>query len=151
MLPHIAVISVNDKAGNVIEPCELNRDSSKSCARPPWVAAAFQPQNASGENLSPSWCLSDVCVKDPNATGRVLQGILTGIGFLGAGVILRDVDGHVSGLTNAATVWMGAVLGMACGLACWSVVVIAGVMTALALILPWAVARLSEYWFKLRK
>jgi putative Mg2+ transporter-C (MgtC) family protein len=55
---------------------------------------------------------------DPNATGRVLQGILTGIGFLGAGVIFKDPKGHVSGLTTAATVWMCAVLGIACGLGC---------------------------------
>jgi putative Mg2+ transporter-C (MgtC) family protein len=41
---------------------------------------------------------------DPNATGRIVQGILTGIGFLGAGVILRDPKGHVSGLTTAATI-----------------------------------------------
>jgi len=40
---------------------------------------------------------------DPNAISRVLQGILTGIGFLGAGVILRDPTGHVTGLTTAAT------------------------------------------------
>src|ERR1700749_1116842 len=39
---------------------------------------------------------------DPNATSRVIQGILTGIGFLGAGVILHDPPGHVSGLTTAA-------------------------------------------------
>jgi putative Mg2+ transporter-C (MgtC) family protein len=39
---------------------------------------------------------------DPNAVSRVLQGILTGIGFLGAGVILRDPNGHVTGLTTAA-------------------------------------------------
>ena len=38
---------------------------------------------------------------DPNAISRVLQGILTGIGFLGAGVILRDSNGHVTGLTTA--------------------------------------------------
>jgi len=35
---------------------------------------------------------------DPNAISRVLQGILTGIGFLGAGIILGDSSGHVSGL-----------------------------------------------------
>src|SRR6478672_2630812 len=40
---------------------------------------------------------------DPNAISRVLQGILTGIGFLGAGVILRDPTGHVTGRTTAAT------------------------------------------------
>jgi len=41
---------------------------------------------------------------DPNAISRVLQGILTGIGFLGAGVILRNPTGHVTGLTTAATI-----------------------------------------------
>ena len=53
---------------------------------------------------------------DPNAIGRVVQGILTGIGFLGAGVILHDPIGHVTGLTTAATIWICAVLGIACGL-----------------------------------
>src|SRR5882672_3895764 len=33
---------------------------------------------------------------DPNALGRIIQGILTGVGFLGAGVILRDPAGHVT-------------------------------------------------------
>ena len=36
-------------------------------------------------------------VADANATSRVIQGILTGIGFLGAGVILHDTPGRVSG------------------------------------------------------
>src|SRR6266576_5449085 len=58
---------------------------------------------------------------DPNAVSRVLQGILTGIGFLGAGVILRDPNGHVTGLTTAATVWICAVLGVAGGMCYWSV------------------------------
>jgi putative Mg2+ transporter-C (MgtC) family protein len=62
---------------------------------------------------------------DPNAISRVLQGILTGIGFLGAGVILRNLTGHVTGLTTAATVWLCAVLGVTCGLGYWSVLVIA--------------------------
>jgi putative Mg2+ transporter-C (MgtC) family protein len=56
---------------------------------------------------------------DPNAIGRVVQGILTGIGFLGAGVILRDPKGHVTGLTTAATIWIWAVLGIVCGLGYW--------------------------------
>src|SRR5438552_8899016 len=47
---------------------------------------------------------------DPNAISRVLQGILTGIGFLGAGVILRDPNGHVTGLSTAAPIWICAVL-----------------------------------------
>src|ERR1700730_2445294 len=70
---------------------------------------------------------------DPNAIGRVLQGILTGIGFLGAGVILRDPNGHVTGLTTAATIWICAVLGTACGLGYWSVLGIAVGLTMTAL------------------
>ncbi|HSS08081.1 MAG TPA: MgtC/SapB family protein [Rhodanobacteraceae bacterium] len=51
-----------------------------------------------------------------DAMSRVIQGVLTGIGFLGAGVILRDpVSRHVSGLTTAAAVWLSALLGVACG------------------------------------
>ena len=47
---------------------------------------------------------------------RVVQGIVTGIGFLGAGVIVRSDRGdHVHGLTTAACVWVTACLGAACG------------------------------------
>src|ERR1700737_3627829 len=58
-------------------------------------------------------------VSDPNAIGRIIQGILTGIGFLGAGVILRDTGGHVSGLTTAATIWVWPAWGIVCGLGYW--------------------------------
>jgi putative Mg2+ transporter-C (MgtC) family protein len=88
---------------------------------------------------------------DPNATGRILQGILTGVGFLGAGVILRDPTGHVTGLTSAAAMWMCAVLGIACGLGLWSLLAIALAMTAVALIFGGPVERLSERWFKRRE
>ena len=47
---------------------------------------------------------------------RVMQGIVTGIGFLGAGVIVRNNDNyHVHGLTTAACVWLTACIGAACG------------------------------------
>lgn len=47
----------------------------------------------------------------PDGAGRVAAGIITGVGFLGAGAILRE-HGEVLGLTTAATVWMAAALGM---------------------------------------
>src|SRR5260370_3426384 len=47
---------------------------------------------------------------NPNAIGRVVQGILTGIGFLGAGVILRDSSGHVTVLAPAPPILICAVL-----------------------------------------
>ena len=85
---------------------------------------------------------------DPNAVSRVLQGILTGIGFLGAGVILRDPNGHVTGLTTAATVWICAVLGVTCGLGYWSVVGIGLGLTVLVLIFGRPIERLAERLFK---
>src|ERR1700736_6250828 len=85
---------------------------------------------------------------DPNAVSRVLQGILTGIGFLGAGVILREPSGHVTGLTTAATVWICAVLGVACGLGYWSVLGIAVGLTAFALILGKPIEHFAERLFK---
>jgi putative Mg2+ transporter-C (MgtC) family protein len=85
---------------------------------------------------------------DPNAVSRVLQGILTGIGFLGAGVILRAPSGHVTGLTTAATIWICAVLGVACGLGYWAVLGIALGLTIIALAFGKPVEHLAERFFK---
>ena len=48
--------------------------------------------------------------------GRVVQGIVTGVGFLGAGAIIKHRSSEtVHGLTTAAGVWMTAAIGVACG------------------------------------
>ena len=47
---------------------------------------------------------------------RAVQGIITGIGFLGAGVIMQhESQRRVEGLTTAASIWTAAALGMTCG------------------------------------
>jgi len=84
---------------------------------------------------------------DPNAVSRVLQGILTGIGFLGAGVILRDPNGHVTGLTTAATIWICAGLGVACGLGYWSALGIATGLTVIVLAVGKPIEHLAERLF----
>jgi putative Mg2+ transporter-C (MgtC) family protein len=76
---------------------------------------------------------------DPNAASRVLQGIIqglmVGVGFIGAGVILRDESTKkVHGLTTATTVWIAAGLGIACGLADW-IVVVTGLALALIILI----------------
>jgi putative Mg2+ transporter-C (MgtC) family protein len=76
---------------------------------------------------------------DPNAVSRVLQGIIqglmVGVGFIGAGVIMRDESTKkVHGLTTATTVWIAAGLGIACGLADW-IVVAAGLALALIILI----------------
>lgn len=49
---------------------------------------------------------------------RIAAQIVTGVGFLGAGAILRDRK-HVMGLTTAAAIWLVASLGMAAGMGAW--------------------------------
>ena len=84
---------------------------------------------------------------DANALSRVVQGILTGVGFLGAGVILRDPAGHVTGLTTAATIWVCAVLGLICGLGHWVLLGITVALTTLTLLLGRPLERLAEKLF----
>jgi putative Mg2+ transporter-C (MgtC) family protein len=62
---------------------------------------------------------------DASAEGRVIQGILTGIGFLGAGVIIRTNEGkQIHGLTTAACAWLTACIGVTCGAGEWRIVLI---------------------------
>lgn len=69
-----------------------------------------------------------------DATSRVIQGILTGIGFLGAGVIVRGERGlQVHGLTSAACVWLAACAGIACGIGHWHIVIVGLAITSLLL------------------
>jgi putative Mg2+ transporter-C (MgtC) family protein len=71
--------------------------------------------------------------------GRVIQGIATGIGFLGAGTIIkRKEQDEISGLTTAATIWLTAAIGLGvgagqlwiasmCALAAWVVLYVVGI------------------------
>ena len=64
--------------------------------------------------------------------GRVASNIVQGIGFLGAGLILHNRN-RVSGLTSAASVWVVASIGMACGAGLYVPAVVAAVLVVLAL------------------
>ncbi len=69
-----------------------------------------------GAGFAPIVILS-ISEPGPDAVSRVLQGVLTGVGFLGAGVIMhREQAGVVEGLTTAAVVWVVAGLGLAAGM-----------------------------------
>lgn len=69
---------------------------------------------------------------------RVLQGVIGGIGFLGAGAIIQN-RGQVSGITTAASVWVSGALGAAAGVGAF---VLAGISTVLALLIL-VIARLE--------
>jgi putative Mg2+ transporter-C (MgtC) family protein len=73
---------------------------------------------------------------DPSAVSRVIQGIITGIGFLGAGVIIHDrTTEKVHGLTTAASIWVTAALGIVCGMGSWQIASVAMVMVLLLFII----------------
>jgi putative Mg2+ transporter-C (MgtC) family protein len=81
---------------------------------------------------------------------RVIQGLATGIGFLGAGAILQMPEARkIHGLTTAANIWVTAAIGMALGLGYFWPAVLAGLLAALILRLmdrlePWIEGRSRE-------
>ena len=70
---------------------------------------------------------------DPNSPARVAAQIVSGVGFLGAGMILKSEDHKVKNLTTAAAVWFAAAIGMAIGIGWY---VIGALATVYAVIVP---------------
>mgnify|MGYP000889261348 CR=1 FL=1 len=65
---------------------------------------------------------------------RVIQGVVAGIGFLGAGAIVKNSrEDDVHGLTTAAGVWMTAAIGIACGLGRESTALLSTLLTLIIL------------------
>ncbi|MBE9104584.1 MgtC/SapB family protein [Nostoc cf. edaphicum LEGE 07299] len=74
----------------------------------------------------------------PDALSRVIQGIATGVGFLGAGEIVRQSSQEsqrleIHGLTSAAAIWVSAALGIAAGCGLWQLGLISSVLTIVVL------------------
>jgi putative Mg2+ transporter-C (MgtC) family protein len=70
------------------------------------------------------------------STSRAIQGIVTGVGFLGAGTIIRGrTEEDVKGLTTAASIWLASAVGIACGLAFWPLVVVSCGLGVLILVI----------------
>ena len=68
---------------------------------------------------------------------RVAAGVVVGVGFIGAGVILRGArEEEVAGLTTATTIWITAAIGLAAGTGMYLVSVIATVVTVGVLFIP---------------
>ena len=67
---------------------------------------------------------------------RIAAGIVAGIGFLGAGAIIRRGEGIVEGLTTAATIWAVAAIGLAAGAGLYLISGVAAAITLLILFLP---------------
>ncbi len=72
----------------------------------------------------------------PATAEKLIAGIVTGIGFIGAGVVLRDPKGHVHGLTTAAAVWSIASVGVIAGSARFVLAALIAVLFVVILELP---------------
>ena len=71
-----------------------------------------------------------------DAQSRVIQGIVTGIGFIGAGSILKlNEERDIQGLTTAAGLWLTAAIGIACGVGTIGIALITALLTVLVLAL----------------
>lgn len=87
----------------------------------------------------------------PPEIGRLAAGVITGIGFLGAGTIIKVGD-WVRGLTTAASLWFVAMLGIAAGLGVWTIAMAGGVVgiAILAIVDPLASLIPSRMYQQLR-
>jgi putative Mg2+ transporter-C (MgtC) family protein len=86
--------------------------------------------------------LSDAAGADPT---RITSQIVTGVGFLGAGAILRT-GGSVQGLTTAATIWVNAAVGVAAGGGEYHLAVIATGVTLVVLLVLWPLEQMVDRW-----
>ena len=69
----------------------------------------------------------------PDSITRIAAQIVTGVGFLGAGAVIQD-RGGIHGLTTAATIWLVASIGMACGARLYYLAIITTVLALAVLI-----------------
>ena len=67
---------------------------------------------------------------------RIAAGVVAGIGFLGAGVIIRTGEGLVAGVTTAATIWAVAGIGLAAGAGLYLISAVATALVLIVLFLP---------------
>lgn len=71
---------------------------------------------------------------------RIIEGIIGGIGFLGAGAIIQS-QGHVKGVTTGASIWISGSIGLSCGFGFY---LFAFMMTGITLVILVALKRLSD-------
>ncbi len=69
--------------------------------------------------------------------GRAISGVISGVGFIGGGAILRE--SKVKGLTSAAAIWVSAALGITVGCGLWLLGLIGALIT-------WIILRLFDKW-----
>jgi putative Mg2+ transporter-C (MgtC) family protein len=97
------------------------------------------------------WFPDGSALKVASDPTRMAQGIMTGIGFLGAGVIMKD-GLSVKGLTTAASIWITAAIGILAGIGFYEPVIIATLVTLAALaVFRWIEAILPTFKYAIHK
>jgi putative Mg2+ transporter-C (MgtC) family protein len=75
-------------------------------------------------------------VADPNSPARIAAQVVSGVGFLGAGMILKSENNTIRNLTTAAAVWFAAAIGMAIGIGWYVIAIIASVYAVIVPRIP---------------
>lgn len=96
--------------------------------------------------FSSAWFGGNFLLGTATDTSRVIQGIVTGIGFLGAGVIMRE-GFNISGLTTAASIWASAAIGVLVGIGFYAAAIL---LTAVSVLCMTFVSKL-EAWLPNRQ
>ena len=81
-----------------------------------------------------------------DAQSRVIQGIITGLGFIGGGSILKLTQDHeIKGLTTAAGLWMTAAIGVTVGLGALGIAILATMLTLIILVIAMKVEKFAQH------
>ncbi len=91
--------------------------------------------------------LSRYMATNQDSLTRIASGVVTGIGFLGAGAIIQD-RGGVHGMTTAATIWVGSAIGMACGAQYYALAILTTLVTVVVLLVLKAAEKPLEHHIK---
>ncbi|MGG5809637.1 MgtC/SapB family protein [Falsiroseomonas sp. CW058] len=73
-----------------------------------------------------------ITAQEPEAAARIVEGIITGVGFIGGGAILKG-GGEVHGTATAASLWVTGAIGIAVGLSAYDVAVVLCLFTVVTL------------------
>ena len=134
LLPHLAALAV---AYVLAIPIGWNREREERSAGLrtfPLVAVATCGFVQAAETLVQT---------SPEAMARIIEGLITGMGFIGGGAILRQAD-SVKGTATAASLWVTGAIGAAAGLGSYDVAVILSIVTVATLWIMDPVKRLSH-------
>jgi putative Mg2+ transporter-C (MgtC) family protein len=91
--------------------------------------------------------ISERMAGDKDSITRIAAQIVTGVGFLGAGAVIQD-RGGIHGLTTAATIWLVASIGTACGAKLYQ---LAGVSTLIAIVVLAGLGQLEKHFDRSRE